>query len=85
MREARAALAVVLPGAARGPATGAQAPGALGQGLLYESLLALLGRLARTRAPILVALEDLHWADRSTLRCVAFLARNLRAEALAVT
>ena len=84
--EARSALAVLLPWAALGadPPTGAHAQGALGQGLLYESLLELLGRLARTRAPILVALEDLHWADRSTLRCVAFLARNLRAEALAV-
>ena len=50
--EARSALAVLLPWAALGadPPTGAQAPGALGQGLLYESLLELLGRLARTRA-----------------------------------
>ena len=41
------------------------------------------GRLAADAAPVLVVLEDLHWADRSTRDFLAFLARNLRAERIA--
>ena len=40
-------------------------------------------RLAR-RAPVLLVLEDVHWADRATLALLAFLARNLRDERIAV-
>ena len=36
-----------------------------GQGRLSELLLAGLGRLARERGPLVVVLEDIHWADRS--------------------
>ena len=35
-------------------------------------------------APRLLVLEDMHWADRSTRDLVAFLARNLRGERIAV-
>jgi DNA-binding CsgD family transcriptional regulator len=54
-----------------------------GQGRLCERVLALLGRLAAA-APLLLVLEDMHWADRSSRDLVAFLARNLRGEAIAV-
>ena len=73
--EARGALAAVLPREAPGPGAPAQ---------LYELVLELLGRLAEERGPVLLVLEDIHWADRSTLALLAFLARNLRAERLVV-
>jgi DNA-binding CsgD family transcriptional regulator/tetratricopeptide (TPR) repeat protein len=43
---------------------------------LLEELLSLLGAVA-VAAPVVLVLEDLHWADRSTLDLVAFLAHNL--------
>jgi predicted ATPase len=52
-------------------------PGA--QSRLFEHLLALLGRLSE-EAPVLLALEDLHWADVSTQDLFSFLVRNLRGE-----
>ena len=70
--EARGALAAVLP---------RETPGDGGPARLYELLLDLLGRLAAERAPVLLVLEDVHWADRSTLALLAFLARNLRERA----
>ena len=84
--EAREPLDVLLPDpvpAAPAPA-GARPGGAFGQARLYEVLLGLLARLATERAPVLIALEDLHWADRSTRNLLPFLARNLRAERIAV-
>jgi DNA-binding SARP family transcriptional activator/DNA-binding GntR family transcriptional regulator len=39
---------------------------------LFEEVLAVLDRLARER-PVVLVLEDLHWADESTLDLVAFL------------
>jgi tetratricopeptide (TPR) repeat protein len=43
---------------------------------LFQETLALLGERAAA-APVLLALEDLHWADTSTLDLVVFLAHNL--------
>ncbi|MET0769589.1 MAG: alpha/beta fold hydrolase, partial [Solirubrobacteraceae bacterium] len=43
---------------------------------VFEQTLALLDGLA-ARAPVLLVLEDLHWADTSTLDLVAYLAHNL--------
>jgi DNA-binding NarL/FixJ family response regulator/tetratricopeptide (TPR) repeat protein len=43
---------------------------------MHEDLLAFLGRVAE-RHPTVVVLEDLHWADRSTLSLLAFLIRNV--------
>lgn len=43
----------------------------------FELLLGLLERLT-TRQPLLLVIEDLHWADRSTLELAAFLAQTLR-------
>jgi len=50
-----------------------------GSARLLEQLLRLLGRLA-SRTPIVLVVEDIQWADQSTVDVLAFLARNLRAE-----
>lgn len=47
---------------------------------LFEALTQLAGALA-ARDPLLVVLEDLHWADDMTLRLLAFLGRRLPASA----
>lgn len=52
---------------------------ALMQGQLFELVLGLIGRLAAA-APLVLVLEDLHWADRSTRDLLAFLIRNLSSE-----
>jgi ATP/maltotriose-dependent transcriptional regulator MalT len=46
------------------------------QARLYEALLVLLRRYAE-RAPLVVQLEDLHWADAGTLAATSFLMRAL--------
>jgi DNA-binding CsgD family transcriptional regulator/tetratricopeptide (TPR) repeat protein len=43
---------------------------------LLEELLTLLGAVAAAE-PVVLVLEDLHWADRSSLDLAAFLAHNL--------
>jgi DNA-binding CsgD family transcriptional regulator/tetratricopeptide (TPR) repeat protein len=50
---------------------------------LFELLLGVLHRLAE-RAPVLLVVEDLHWADRSTRDLLGFLVRNLRGGAALV-
>ena len=78
---ARAELARLLPelrapvedGLQGGPEDGALVPGRL-----FELLLGVLHRLA-ARGPLLLVVEDLHWADRSTRDLLGFLVRNLRA------
>jgi DNA-binding CsgD family transcriptional regulator len=49
------------------------------QGRMLELLLGMLGRLA-DRSPVVLVVEDIHWADRSTVDVLAFLARNLRTQ-----
>ena len=49
------------------------------QARLQEALLGLFQRLAAT-APLLLVVEDLHWADPATRETIAFLIRNLRLE-----
>jgi DNA-binding CsgD family transcriptional regulator/tetratricopeptide (TPR) repeat protein len=44
---------------------------------LFELVLGVLGRLGRDR-PLVLVVEDLHWADRTTLDLVAFLVRALQ-------
>lgn len=44
---------------------------------LFELVLGVVGRLAAQR-PLLLVIEALHWADRSTLDLVTFLVRTLR-------
>jgi DNA-binding CsgD family transcriptional regulator/tetratricopeptide (TPR) repeat protein len=56
-------------------------PDLAAQARLFELLLGLLGRLGE-QAPLVVVVEDLHWADRSTRDLLVFLVRNLRRERL---
>jgi DNA-binding CsgD family transcriptional regulator/tetratricopeptide (TPR) repeat protein len=53
------------------------------QARLFELLLGLLGRLSE-QVPLVLVVEDLHWADRSTRDLLAFLIRNLRRERILV-
>ena len=46
---------------------------------LFEALLALLERLGREQ-PVLLLLEDIHWADSSTRSFLAFVARAMSTE-----
>jgi ATP/maltotriose-dependent transcriptional regulator MalT len=75
----RAELASILPtlGGARAGADTAM------QGRLFEALLELLDRLG-DETPVLLVIEDLHWADRSTRGFLTFLARSVCSERLAV-
>ena len=50
-----------------------------GQGRLFAAVRDLLA-VASTARPILVTIEDLHWADASTLDLVTYLARSMQAE-----
>ncbi len=50
-----------------------------GQVRLFEALLELLDLLSE-ESPVVLVLEDMHWADRSTRAFAAFLARSLREE-----
>jgi DNA-binding CsgD family transcriptional regulator/tetratricopeptide (TPR) repeat protein len=58
-------------------------PSGVGQGgiseqlQLFDALRTILHRLS-DRTPVVVVLEDLHWADRSTIDLLAFLARTMR-------
>jgi DNA-binding CsgD family transcriptional regulator/tetratricopeptide (TPR) repeat protein len=66
------------------PSLGQPSSGPAGQAAqarLFELLLGLLGRLGE-QAPLILVVEDLHWADQSTRELLAFLVRNLRAERL---
>lgn len=91
VRQAIEPVLEALPGAERDallggvvrPAGGAIAPDAQGgAGTRPEShavlngLFWLLARLA-ARAPLLLALDDVHWADEGTLRLLPFLARRI--------
>ena len=48
---------------------------------IFEGALRLFGRLGETN-PVMLVIEDLHWADRSTRDLLAFLTRNARDERL---
>ncbi len=74
----RGQLAALLPGLDDGtPRPDRQDPA--GQLRLFEAVLELLDRLSETE-PVVLILEDMHWADRSTRSFVAFLARSMRQE-----
>src|SRR4051795_2374420 len=76
----RAELATLLPELARRDDTpavsGTDDERGSAQRRLFEALLSLLERLGR-QGPVVLALEDVHWADRSTRAFLAFLARSL--------
>jgi DNA-binding CsgD family transcriptional regulator/tetratricopeptide (TPR) repeat protein len=64
----------------RAPAGGGEP---VAQARLFELLSALLARLSEER-PVVLAIEDVHWADRSTLDFLAFLLSTARRERLAL-
>src|SRR5215218_6551904 len=76
----RNALAELLPEFG-GTGTPADEEPSARQGRLYEAMLALLERLGRS-APVLLAIEDLHWADGSTRDFITFLVRSAHEERL---
>jgi len=61
------------------PLTAAESPAGedMQKAQLLELVLGTLSRLS-TVAPVLFTVEDVHWADRSTLDLTAFLIRSLR-------
>ena len=79
--DSRAELARLLPGLRSGDEEARAAPSGeltpTSQLRLFEALLGLLGGLA-TNSPVVVVLEDVHWADASTRDLLVFLAHNLR-------
>ncbi len=77
-RGTRAQLAAIVPGLEEEPPATDRGD-ASAQVRLFEGLLELIDVLSEDRLLIL-ALEDLHWADRSTRTFVDFLARSLRTE-----
>jgi DNA-binding NarL/FixJ family response regulator len=78
---ARPVLARLLPDRDGSPA-GGDVPG-LAQQQLFGAVLGMLAELAET-SPVLLILEDLHWADGSTRDLVTFLSRVLHRERLAI-
>jgi DNA-binding CsgD family transcriptional regulator len=78
---ARPVLSRLLPDGGAGPAAG-DLPG-LAQQQLFGAVLGLLAELAAA-SPVLLVLEDLHWADRSTRDLLTFLSRVVHRERVAV-
>jgi predicted ATPase len=76
------ALARLVPGLAA-PSDGAPDDDATAQPRIFEALLALFTALSAD-APLVLVLEDLHWADRSTRGLVTFLGRTLCTERILV-
>jgi predicted ATPase len=72
---ARGGLARLLPELDPGGGPGAADTAPTSQ--LVELVLGVVERLAAER-PLMLVLEDLHWADRATLELMAFLVRALR-------
>jgi DNA-binding CsgD family transcriptional regulator/tetratricopeptide (TPR) repeat protein len=70
-------LACLLP--ALGAPDRAGQPDQAAQVRLFELLLGLLGQLGE-QVPLVLVVEDLHWADQSTRDLLAFMVRNLRRE-----
>ena len=57
--------------------------GQFAQALMFEQFLSLLAHLS-SEGPLVLAIEDLHWADRSTRDVLSFLIRNAGNQALLV-
>jgi DNA-binding CsgD family transcriptional regulator/Arc/MetJ-type ribon-helix-helix transcriptional regulator len=79
----RAELARLVPDLAGEDASPAAGPGAFGKARLFELLLGTLGRLGQRR-PVVLVVEDLHWADGSTRDLMRFLVRSSAGERLAL-
>ena len=77
----RPALARLLPG----PAGSAAAPDDQSNRLqLFDGLVEVLGAVGRPGHPLLLVLEDLHWADASSRDVLRFLVSRLRDQHLLV-
>ena len=79
---ARPVLSRLLPDRDASQPAGGDLPG-LVQQQLFGAVLGMLAELAGA-SPVLLILEDLHWADRSTRDLLTFLSRMLHSERLAV-
>ena len=77
----RAELARILPELGGGPVEPAEGDRAEARMRLFVALHTALEALARER-PLLLAFEDIHWADASTLDLIEFLARHVSDEPL---
>ncbi len=75
---ARASLGALVPGLSESVGPGEPSDESA-QLRLFEATLELLDLLGEER-PVVLVIEDLHWADRSTRALTAFLARSLRNE-----
>jgi DNA-binding CsgD family transcriptional regulator/tetratricopeptide (TPR) repeat protein len=80
---ARSELARVLPDLDPDSAPSAAPLGEGGTARLLELVVGVIERLAVDR-PLMFVIEDLHWADRSTLDLVALLVRALHADRVLV-
>jgi ATP/maltotriose-dependent transcriptional regulator MalT len=78
-RGSRSQLAALVPGLDDQTAPPSDANEPAGQLRLFEAVLELLDLLGEFQ-PVVLILEDMHWADRSTRTFAAFLARSLREE-----
>jgi tetratricopeptide (TPR) repeat protein len=76
----RSALASILPGLEE---QGGSDGSAAAQSHVFEALLALLEELGE-ESPVVLVIEDLHWADSSTRSFLGFLVRALCGERLLV-
>ena len=74
----RSALDAILPGVG-----GGAAPEQVSQSTVFEALLAVLQSLAEEE-PVLLVIEDLHWADSSTRSFIGFLSRTMCSERLLI-
>jgi ATP/maltotriose-dependent transcriptional regulator MalT len=79
----RSAVAPLLPGLGAAPAPVEPVADGGAQARLFEGLLYLFDALGRER-PVLLVIEDLHWADRSTRAALTFLAHSLTSERVLV-
>lgn len=71
-------------GPAEGPAPSSiSVPAGSGQAQLFEMALTLLEGLSDL-APVVVVIEDVHWADRSTRNLLSFLVPNLAGSPVAL-
>ncbi len=62
-------------------ATGASGAALVSRGRMYEAVRGLLDRVP---VPLVLVLEDIHWADQSSLELLAYLASRLRSGRTAV-
>lgn len=78
----RAELSALLPRFAS-PPSAPRLPEQVDYRRLFECIAQLLQQLS-AREPLLLVLEDLHWADELSLRLLAFLGRRVQTERILI-